>query len=163
MKNIKLGIKLIGGFCLTALIALGIGLLAINGMNNLTRGMESIGSVSLPTVEHLLRMKGNVSDLTTGLRTLLSTNLSPQERKEIAANIATIRANYKKSLDIYATLPHTAEEQTLWKECQDILAGLTGTNNRVLELNERLIAADIMNPDDLMQKLQQYRETITNS
>lgn len=96
MKNIKLGPKLIGGFCLTALIALIIGLISINGMRNLTRGMESIGSVSLPTVEHLLRMKSSISDLTTGLRTLLSTNLSPNDRKEIAANIAAIRATYRK-------------------------------------------------------------------
>jgi methyl-accepting chemotaxis protein len=157
MKNVKLGLKLIGGFCLTALIALAIGLLAINGMNNLTRGMDSIGSVSLPTVEHLLRMKGSISDLTTGLRTMLSSNLTPQERKDIATNIAAIRAEYKKSLDIYATLPHTAEAQAIWKQCQETLAGLTGTNNRVLELNQQLIARDIMNPDDLMQKLQQYR------
>ncbi|MBE1424482.1 methyl-accepting chemotaxis protein [Desulfomicrobium macestii] len=157
MKNVKLGLKLIGGFCLTALIALAIGLLAINGMNNLTRGMDSIGSVSLPTVEHLLRMKGSISDLTTGLRTLLSSNLTPQERKDISTNIATIRAEYKQSLDIYTTLPQTAEAQAIWKQCQETLAGLTGTNNRVLELNQQLIARDIMNPDDLMQKLQQYR------
>jgi len=157
MKNIKLGPKLIGGFCLTALIALIIGLISINGMKNLTRGMESIGSVSLPTVEHLLRMKSSISDLTTGLRTLLSTNLSPDDRKQIAANIATIRATYRKSLDIYVTLPQTTEAQAIWKDCQETLANLAGTNNRVLELNERLIAQDIMNPDDLMQKLQQYR------
>ena len=157
MKNIKLGPKLIGGFCLTALIALTIGLVSISGMNNLTRNMESIGSVSLPTVEHLLRMKGLVSDLTTGLRTLLSTNLTPQERKDIAANIAAVRATYRQSLDIYATLPQSDQERDIWKQCQDTLAALAGTNNRVLELNERLVAQDIMNPDDLMQKLQQYR------
>ena len=157
MKNIKLGIKLIGGFSLTALIALVIGLVSISSMRDLSESIESIGTESLPSVEHLLRIKGCISDLTTNLRTLLSTELSSQDRKNIPAQIQTIRENYQKSAQAYSALPHGPEEAALWKEFQAHLTELSSTNNRALELNQNLLAMDIMSPDNLMGKLQQFR------
>ena len=157
MKNIKLGPKLIGGFCLTALIALAIGLVCINGMRNLSTNIETVGTQALPSVEHLLRIKSELSDLTVNLRTLLSTELSAQDRVAIPEQIQRIRETYRKSAEAYTALPHTAEEAALWKECQTTIASLAGTNNKVLDLNKQLLALDIMNPDDLMGKLQQYR------
>jgi len=157
LKNIKLGIKLIGGFALTALIALIIGLTGIFTMRDLSGSIESMGSQSLPSVEHLMRIKGSVSDLTTNLRTLLSSELSVQERKDIPTQIQNIREAYKKSADAYTALSHDAEEAAHWKEAQTILANLAGINNKVLGLNENLVKLDIMSPDDLMGKLQQFR------
>jgi methyl-accepting chemotaxis protein len=157
MKNIKLGPKLIGGFCLTAIIALVIGLVCISGLRNLSSSIESIGNVSMPSVEYLLRIKGSISDLSTGLRTLLSTELTSQQRREVPAQIQTIREGYKKSADAYAALPHAPQEEALWKECQSTLASLAAVNNKALDLNQHLLVLDVMNPDDLMGRLQQYR------
>ncbi|WP_028578505.1 methyl-accepting chemotaxis protein, partial [Desulfomicrobium escambiense] len=157
MKNIKLGLKLIGGFCMTAIIALIIGLVCIAGMRGLSGSIETLGNVSLPSVEHLLRIKGNISDLSTNLRTLLSAELSAQDRRDIPVQIQGIREYYKKSADTYTALPRTAAEDAKWKECQATLATLAGANNKVLELNQHLLTLDIMNPDDLMGRLQQYR------
>ena len=157
MKNIKLGPKLIGGFCLTALIALAIGLVSISGMRDLASSIDGLGNVSLPSVENLLRIKGSIADLSTNLRTLLSSELSPQDRRDIPAQIQGIREGYKKAADAYATLPRTAAQDAKWKECQTALASLAGANNKVLELNQRLLALGIMNPDDLMGRLQQFR------
>ena len=157
MKNFKLGIKLIGGFSLTALIALIIGLTGIFTMRDLSGRIESMGDQSLPSVEHLLRIKGSVSDLTTSLRTLLSSELNAQDRKDIPAQIQAIRETYKKSADAYSALPHDADEAALWKEAQATLSNLAGINNKALGLNERLVELDIMSPDELMGKLQQFR------
>jgi methyl-accepting chemotaxis protein len=157
MKNIKLGPKLIGGFCLTALIALVIGLVSISSMRDLSGSIESIGTESLPSVEHLLRIKGSITELTTSLRTLLSTELTVQNRKDIPDQIQQIREAYKKSVDIYAALPHSPEEAALWKDFQAAVASLASFNNKALEYNRHLLELDIMNPDDLMGKLQQFR------
>ena len=157
MKNIKLGTKLIGGFTLTALIALVIGLVSILTMRDLSEDIESMGTESLPSVELLLRVKGGIADLTTGLRSLLSTELTIQDRKEIPTQISSIREAYRKSADAYAALPHGEEEAALWRDIQSIVANMAGTNNKVLGLNERLIELDIMNPDNLMGSLQQFR------
>lgn len=113
MKNIKLGTKLIGGFTLTALIALVIGLVSILTMRDLFEDIESMGTESLPSVELLLRVKGGIADLTTGLRSLLSTELTIQDRKEIPAQISSIREAYRKSAEAYAALPHGEEEAAL--------------------------------------------------
>ena len=157
MKNIKLGPKLIGGFSLTAIIAMVIGMVSIMGMRNLSNSLESIGNVALPSVEHVLRVKGSVSDLTTAMRTLLSTNLTSRQRAGIPDQITEIRKDYKTSTEAYAALPHTAEEQDLWKNFQTSIAELAGFNNKALNLNQNLLTLDIMNPDDLMGRLQQYR------
>jgi methyl-accepting chemotaxis protein len=157
MKNIKLGTKLIGGFTLTALIALVIGLVSILTMRDLSEDIESMGTESLPSVELLLRVKGGIGDLTTSLRSLLSTELTIQDRKEIPAQITSIREAYRKSADAYAALPHGEEETALWREVQSIVANMAGTNNKVLGHNEHLIELDIMNPDNLMGRLQQFR------
>ncbi|NCD26881.1 MAG: methyl-accepting chemotaxis protein, partial [Deltaproteobacteria bacterium] len=157
MKNIKLGPKLIGGFCLTALIALAIGIICILGMRDLSDSINVLGTRSLPTVEHLLRMKGSINELTTNLRTLLSTDLTAQQRRDTANAIQNIREEYGKSLEIYRDLPHSQEESALWSQCQDTLNDLTKTNNRVLELNQRLVMLDIMAPNLLMEQLQQFR------
>jgi methyl-accepting chemotaxis protein len=157
MKNIKLGAKLIGGFTLTALIALVIGLVSILTMRDLSEDIESMGTESLPSVELMLRVKGGIADLTTSLRSLLSAELTIQDRKEIPAQITSIREAYRKSADAYAALPHSEEETALWREVQSIVANLAGTNTKVLGLNERLIELDIMNPDNLMGRLQQFR------
>jgi methyl-accepting chemotaxis protein len=157
MKNVKLGIKLIGGFGLTAIIALVIGLVSIFSMRDLSGSIESMGTESLPSVEHLLRIKGSISDLTTNMRTLLSSELSVQDRKDVPIQIQAIRENYKKSAEAYAALPHGQEEAALWKEFQATLTDLAGTNNKALELNQHLLTLDIMKPDELMGKLQQFR------
>ena len=116
-----------------------------------------MGTESLPSVELMLRVKGGIADLTTSLRSLLSTELTVQDRKEIPAQIASVRETYRKSADAYAALPHSEEETALWREVQSIVANLAGTNTKVLGLNERLIELDIMNPDNLMGRLQQFR------
>ncbi|MBU4524915.1 MAG: MCP four helix bundle domain-containing protein [Desulfomicrobium sp.] len=157
MKNIKLGTKLIGGFTLTAIIALVIGMVSVLTMRDLSGEIESMGTESLPSVELLLRVKGGIADLTTNMRSLLSTELTAQDRKEIPTQINSVRQDYRKSAETYAALPHSEEETALWREIQSIITSLTGTNNKVIGLNEHLIELDIMKPDDLMGRLQQFR------
>jgi methyl-accepting chemotaxis protein len=157
VKNIKLGAKLIGGFTLTALIALVIGLVSILTMRDLSHDIESMGTESLPSVELLLRVKGGVADLTTNLRSLLSTELTVQDRKEIPTQISTIREEYRKSAEAYSALPQSEEQAALWREIQSAITSLAGTNSKVLGLNDHLIQLDIMRPDDLMGRLQQFR------
>jgi len=157
VKNIKLGTKLIGGFTLTALIALVIGLVSILTMRDLSGEIESMGTKSLPSVELLLRVKGGIADLTTNLRSLLSTELTVQDRKEIPAQINIVREEYRKSAESYAALPHSEEETVLWRDIQSSISNLDTTNNKVLGLNGHLVLLDIMKPDELMGRLQQFR------
>ncbi len=157
MKNIKLGTKLIGGFTLTAIIALVIGLVSVLTMRDLSDDIESMGTESLPSVELLLRVKGGVTDLTTNLRSLLSTELTVQDRKDIPAQIDAVRSEYRKSAEAYDALPRNEEEKALWLDIQSSIANLAATNNKVLSLNGHLVQLDIMKPDDLMGRLQQFR------
>jgi methyl-accepting chemotaxis protein len=51
MKNIKLGIKLLGGFLLSSLIVLVVGLLSIVQQGKLAQESERLGSEALPAIQ----------------------------------------------------------------------------------------------------------------
>lgn len=48
MKNIKLGVKLIGGFSIVAMIVLVVGFFGWQGANQLNEHVDEIGLVRLP-------------------------------------------------------------------------------------------------------------------
>ena len=57
MKNLKLGVKLIGGFMIVALIVLVVGFFGLNGANRLGAAASDIADNNLPTIASLLTMK----------------------------------------------------------------------------------------------------------
>lgn len=70
MKNIKLGVKLIGGFLLTAVIALAIGLVGIYEVTSLSERIREIGTEKLPAVSNLGTVQTSIRELEGAMRTL---------------------------------------------------------------------------------------------
>jgi methyl-accepting chemotaxis protein len=61
MKNLKLGVKLITDFILTAMIALKNGIVGLQEIGGLKEHVDEIGIVRLPSVESMLNVKGEVT------------------------------------------------------------------------------------------------------
>ncbi|PIE66033.1 MAG: hypothetical protein CSA26_02025 [Desulfobacterales bacterium] len=61
MKNVRLSIKLIGGFCITALIVVSVGLIAMLQQNKLHHQTVQIAEKNLPAVENILRIKAEAN------------------------------------------------------------------------------------------------------
>ncbi|MBL8968441.1 MAG: methyl-accepting chemotaxis protein [Spirochaetaceae bacterium] len=53
MKNLKLGVKLIGGFCLIALITLALGILGFTAINQLSGYLRNVGDNRIPDLQSL--------------------------------------------------------------------------------------------------------------
>ena len=157
MKNMKLALKIGLGFGIIICITTLVGLTGINGLRGLQTNIQIVGTHSLPSVEHLLRVKSSVADIITNLRTLLSTELSPEGRRNLVTQIQDSRLEYQKSLDIYSALAQSPEQAALWQEFLKVMAQTSGINNQVLQLNEELLALDIMDPDFLLAELQRLR------
>src|SRR6056297_2200578 len=110
MKNIKLGVKLIGGFSVVALIVLVVGFFGWRGATQLNGHVNEIGMVRLPSIESLMVIKTEANAIRISLRSLLNPRMTMEERERQYANIAQSRENYQAAWDIYEPLPQTPEE-----------------------------------------------------
>jgi methyl-accepting chemotaxis protein len=148
MKNVKLGVKLIGGFSIVALIVLVVGFFGWQGAMQLNGHVDEIGMVRMPSVESLLIIKTEANAIRIALRSLLNPRMTLEERELQYTNIALSRDNYRLAWDRYEPLPQTAEEAVLWEEFVVAWNSWAETNNTFLARSREIEATDILNTDE---------------
>lgn len=153
MKNLKLAVKLIGGFTVVALIVLVVGFFGWNGARQLQGHIYEIGEVRLPSIESLLKVKVEGNAVRTAVRTMLNPRLSVEAKLRQYDNIDELRARYREAWAVYEPLPQTAEEARLWEKFVPAWNTWAEVNNKVIELAKEIDTTDIMNPDDLVKKI----------
>ncbi len=147
MKNIRLAVKLIGGFILVALIVAVVGVFGLTGAQQMNRHVEEIGEVRLPSIESLLIIQSESNAIRISLRSLLNPRMSAEQRERQYANIARSRANYQAAWDLYEPLPQTPEEERLWNEFVPAWEAWAEVNNQFIQDSRTIERTDIYNPD----------------
>ena len=116
MKNLKLSVKLIGGFLATAMISLVIGAVGYWGVNRLASHLHEVGVVRLPSLEAL----GVVNEAQTAVKATERTLLLPGlDETTAASQIERMKQNWEradKGWKTYEPLPQSKEEEAKWKE-----------------------------------------------
>ncbi len=156
MKNLKLGVKLLGGFLLVACITLAVGGVGMLEISRLADNVRVLGKEKLPSVEHLSAVKTEFRTINQALRTLLSPALDAKGRDAQYANIQAARDRYKKHLETYEALPQTAEETSLRKDFLAKMAQAAEANDKALELSRRIQALDVANPDAMLARIHSF-------
>lgn len=82
MKNIKIGIKLFGGFLITAFIILLVGLLSIFQQGKLAEETERLGTEELSAVQEILTVKSQAASIASSMRSLLTSYASKEHLEE---------------------------------------------------------------------------------
>ncbi len=157
MKNIKLGVKLLGGFIIVALIVLIVGFFGWRGADNLTGHLHEIGDVRMPSVVSLLEVEIGLEELMVAQRTLLSELLNTEQRRNYLQNFRQARSSFWDSWEYFQTLPATAEEERLSRRFEEEIRDVAALNDQWLELNQRFEAFDILDPADLVANIQRFR------
>ncbi|MFW6037606.1 MAG: HAMP domain-containing methyl-accepting chemotaxis protein, partial [Desulfonatronovibrio sp.] len=157
MKNIKLGVKLLGGFIIVALIVLIVGFFGWRGASNLTGYIDEIGEVNLPSIDSLREVEKEFETVRVAIRTLLSPQLSLEDRQRQYDNVAEARPIYRQALEVYEALPQTSEEEAVWGEFGPSLQAWAEVNNEFFDMSRELDATDILNPDAFLADLQEFR------
>jgi methyl-accepting chemotaxis protein len=157
VKNFKIGVKLIGGFIVTAILTLIVGGVGIYVARDITTYSELVGKVNLPAVESLLNLESQLKGLNAAVRTLLSPNLTHADRNRQYANIDAARDVYGKNLDVYSKLPQVPEELEPWREFQQVVKVAGDRNNEVIELSKKLQEIDMLDPVGLLENLETFR------
>ncbi|MBA2880511.1 methyl-accepting chemotaxis protein [Desulfosalsimonas propionicica] len=156
-KQMKLGTKLIAGFCIVAVVALFLGGIGYYGAVQNDRAMDEVGAVRLPSIQSVLEMKESMQAIILNLRTLLNPDLEKAVRKQQYEQINELRGKYKAAFDIYEPLPQTAEESRQWDQFMEIIPKWAAVNDEIFELHQQIDSLDILNPEKLLVQLQKFR------
>ncbi|WP_045221045.1 methyl-accepting chemotaxis protein, partial [Desulfonatronum thioautotrophicum] len=157
MKNIRLGVKLIGGFAGVALIVFFVGAFGWYEARNLTGHIEEVGEVRLPSIQALQNIEKEYESLRVAQRTLLVPGLSAQDMQRQFDNLARQRTVIANLREEFEALPATAEETALWRQTAAALDAWRTLNDRFIEMGRDLQRTGISNPANLRANLQQFR------
>jgi methyl-accepting chemotaxis protein len=116
MKNIKLGVKLICGFVLTAIIGLAIGAVGMLVVRTLSTDIDELGKNRLPSVQALLVISEAQTAVDSAENALLCTKLTPDMIKDALKRFDDAKKRADTAWAIYLPLPQTPEEEKVWKE-----------------------------------------------
>ncbi len=157
MKNLKMMVKLMGGFFMVALITLVVGYVGWGSINSLDGNLIEISNVRLPSIKGLLMMSEQMEAMTKVQRTLLDPKLEMAGRKQQYQEFAEARKRFKIAWDMYEPLPQTEEEARDWKEFTAAWQAVEKGNNAFFKLCDELDKTDILNPMALRAKLETFR------
>ena len=157
MKNLKLMVKLLGGFILVALITLTVGITGWLGVDSVNKSVVEIGDVRLPSIYSLAIIEKELESIRVAQRTMLNPSLTAEQRANQAKLIDEARGRYKKAWDTYAPLPQTKEEAEQWDKFVPAVKEWAKVNNQFTEQQNKLAQNGILNPPDLRKMLEIFR------
>lgn len=114
MKNMKLSVKLVGGFIVVALIVLVVGYVGLNGSKRLAGNISEIADNRLPSILSLEIINEAQTAVDSAENSLLATNLDAAGRKEAFDRFDAAQKRACDALKVYEPLPQTKEEAAVW-------------------------------------------------
>jgi len=157
MKNLKISIKLLGGFLLSALIAAIIGSIGIYEMYTMKEGINKLGDERMPAIESILKSEVAIRKLSQAVRTLMTPYLTSEERNRMYTIVADSRKDYAQALGVYKSIPKRAEETALFDTFQTVIKKAAGLNNDGIALSKAIQKIDITNPDQFLANLLRFQ------
>ncbi|MBU4193359.1 MAG: MCP four helix bundle domain-containing protein, partial [Proteobacteria bacterium] len=157
MKNIRLMVKLLGGFILVAIITLAVGMTGWFSINSISGHVEELGEVRLPAVTHLELMAKEIESIRVAQRTLLNPGLSREERQTQLVNMNAAHDAYAAARDAYAALPQNSDQLAMMEELVPAMKAWDEANDEFVNLQNRLMANGVLNPTDIRRRLEEFR------
>ncbi|SMP52909.1 methyl-accepting chemotaxis protein [Desulfonatronum zhilinae] len=157
MKNIKLGVKLVGGFVAVALIVFVVGAFGWWEARKLGGHVNEIGQVRLPSIESLLEVELAIEEMMVAQRTLMVEFLDMEQRQRQLGHFNEARVELHSKWNYFKTLPATDEEDRLAAQIERELTEWEARNTEWLELMREFHALGILDPGELVESLQQFR------
>ncbi len=136
LDNIKLGVKLIGGFVLVAIIAAIIGGVGVSGIGELMKKTDEYGSVTVPSLAGLADALAAINNIKAAMRTVIHPSISKDNIDEALNDIELSRKDYKRGIETYDPAARTKEEDIAYQEFKTKLLELKEEDNAVLGLLE---------------------------
>lgn len=156
MKNLKIGTKLVGGFILTALIIVAVGITAIVQQGKMHHLEEEISENDLPAVQNISIIKSETAAIASLMRTLLTPYVSIEQRKLAHEGLLERRKVYGAAKTDFLALDFA---ETVKPELEDFSTHIgkwVSVNNKAVELSQNLIDTDMTNPALLNNHMNEF-------
>jgi len=157
-KDLKLKVKLIGGFGLVALITLVVGFLGWRNAGLLGERLEDITNDHLPAIESLLRVKADYEAVVRIQMSLINPLLSLEERQAQYDLVAQAREEYQRAWKVYQAVPKNEAEEKLFQEMVRVTQEWKAENDEFYRLSRQLDKSKIINPHQELEMLETIRQ-----
>ena len=155
MKNIRLGIKLLGGFLLTALIILAVGLLSIVQQGKLADETAHLGTEGLPAVQSILVVKSEAASIAALMRTLQTPYATKEQRDFSHKQLLESRKSPGAAKEKFASLPIMNEVKPSGRTSTPTSpSGPASTTRR--SSSQKQIAMDMTQPNVMKQHVADF-------
>jgi len=157
MRNFRLGVKLVGGFAVAAVITLVVGLLSISQQGKLNDEVKQLGQETFPAVQEILIVKSESAAIAGLMRTLLTPYASNEQRNFSHQQLLVSRKAYSEAKDKFAALPLVKQVDSEWQDFTVNITKWAGVNNQAVEISKELIAMDMTNPNLMKQHTADFK------
>ncbi|OGV50653.1 MAG: hypothetical protein A2X49_14155 [Lentisphaerae bacterium GWF2_52_8] len=138
LKNMKLSTKLTGGFAISAIITLIVGIMGYYAIDMLKKDIKTYDSTIVPSIRNILNIKSDLNSLKVAIRTLMMQGLPKADEERQYKNIDAARAHYKAAFDAYDAVPKTPYAEKIWKDFVKNVSDWRDANNQFLALAKDL-------------------------
>jgi methyl-accepting chemotaxis protein len=155
LKNIKLSYKLIGGFIITALITLVVGLQDRVALNRLEGDLQKLSAEEMLAVQNSQGIEIRQQRIRSNMNLVLGQVMSAEERKGVVSRISQRQAEMKELLAGLKAQAGLGEEilQTVGN-LEQALGVWDAAITKALGISDALVAMDVVSPDALAVQLQ---------
>ncbi|WP_051321335.1 methyl-accepting chemotaxis protein [Chrysiogenes arsenatis] len=157
MKNVRIGVKLIAGFLVIALITLIVGMVGLYSLNTMDNQMTYIGEQRMPSVVNLMQMDTAIESIRVVQRTLLNPSLKEEDRKRQFANYERAMNDYQAAWARYNEVSRSAEGEALVQQYLPAWNAFVKEVDEFFRLTRELEKNGILNPVELSMQLQRFR------
>lgn len=156
MRNLRLGLKLGGGFLLTALIVVCVGFIGVHQLGKVAEQEHVLTEESLPAVKYVLLAKAEIGSIDSIMRSLLSPYLPVVERLSSTQKLQEIRKKYVKDIEEFEKLAFAQDMKEEWDNFRDNIEEWTMFNTTAQKISQNLVKIKLSNPLAVQQQIVRF-------
>jgi len=149
LNNMKIGVRLLGGFLIMAVICIVVGLVGYLGMGSMGKHVDDLAEDKIPRIHSLGVIKESMGAIARAERTLMVPGIDEARISRQNGDITAAFERVDEVWKIYAQMPKVGKEEELWKELNTLWEVYRA------ELDEGL---KLLNRYHLTKSEQDYRE-----
>jgi hypothetical protein len=115
-QNMSLKFKLIGSFCVVAIIVCAVGWTGYSGLHKTDRGLSEVADVRLPSIEGLTMIEAGLMQVRMNCYAVMDPTQSLDIRSTYPDRVKMGLEKADEGWKLYEPLPQTPEEAVMWKE-----------------------------------------------
>jgi hypothetical protein len=150
--------KLIGSFCIVAVILAVVSWVGFRGVSNCKTSLDEIGSNNVPTLVAVC----SAQEAQMGIRMLCNAVLNPQypaDRKQVfQSSLDAYLKQYEESVKDYEAVQHSPEEEAMWKDVKSLSATWQQSLSKFDGVAQTYIRA--RSPEEAQQNLKTMNEIV---